>query len=216
MQVSVYNTEGAIVGQLELDESVFGIPMNEAVVHQALVRQRANARAGTASTKTRSEVSGSTRKLYRQKHTGRARAGDLRSPLRRHGGVIFGPKPRSYRQQMPKKMRRLAIKCLLSAKVSDGELKIIDKLEMSQPKTRDMVNVLRSLEVDRSALIALPAPDANVVRSTSNIKKTKVTQAQLLNVVDLLSHRHLIITADAVRVVEGIWGTQQPTSTKGQ
>ena len=113
MQVSVYNIQGVVVGELGLDESVFGVPMNEAVVHQALVNQRANARVGTASTKTRSEVSGSTRKLYRQKHTGRARAGSLRSPLRRHGGIIFGPHPRSYRQRMPKKMRRLALKCLL-------------------------------------------------------------------------------------------------------
>lgn len=115
MQVPVYDSQGSEIAKLDLDEGVFGVPMNAAVVHQAMVRQRANARVGTASTKTRSEVSGSTRKLYRQKHTGRARAGDLRSPLRRHGGVIFGPKPRSYRKAMPKKMRRLAIKCLLSA-----------------------------------------------------------------------------------------------------
>ncbi len=214
MQVSVYNTEGVVVGELGLDESVFGVPMNEAVVHQALVNQRANARVGTASTKTRSEVSGSTRKLYRQKHTGRARAGSLRSPLRRHGGIIFGPHPRSYRQRMPKKMRRLAIKCLLAAKVSDGELKVIDKLEMSEPKTKDMVNILQALEIDRSTLIALSLPDANVVRSVTNIEKTKVIQAQLLNVVDLLSHKNLIITADAVRVVEELWGTKQTVGVK--
>jgi len=214
MQVSVYNTEGVVVGELSLDESVFGVPMNEAVVHQALVNQRANARVGTASTKTRSEVSGSTRKLYRQKHTGRARAGSLRSPLRRHGGIIFGPHPRSYRQRMPKKMRRLAIKCLLAAKVSDGELKVIDKLEMSEPKTKDMVNILQALEIDRSTLIALSLPDANVVRSVTNIEKTKVIQAQLLNVVDLLSHKNLIITADAVRVVEELWGTKQTVGVK--
>jgi len=214
MQVSVYNTQGVVVGELGLDESVFGVPMNEAVVHQALVNQRANARVGTASTKTRSEVSGSTRKLYRQKHTGRARAGSLRSPLRRHGGIIFGPHPRSYRQRMPKKMRRLAIKCLLAAKVSDGELKVIDKLEMSEPKTKDMVNILQALEIDRSTLIALSLPDANVVRSVTNIEKTKVIQAQLLNVVDLLSHKNLIITADAVRVVEELWGTKQTVGVK--
>ncbi|PIU57180.1 MAG: 50S ribosomal protein L4 [Chloroflexi bacterium CG07_land_8_20_14_0_80_51_10] len=214
MQVSVYNTQGAVAGELGLDESIFGVPMNEAVVHQALVNQRANARVGTASTKTRGEVSGSTRKLYRQKHTGRARAGSLRSPLRRHGGIIFGPHPRSYRQRMPKKMRRLAIKCLLAAKVSDGELKVIDKLEMSEPKTKDMVNILQALEIDRSTLIALSLPDANVVRSVTNIEKTKVIQAQLLNVVDLLSHKNLIITADAVRVVEELWGTKQTVGVK--
>lgn len=215
MQVSVYNTQGAVVGQLDLDESVFAVPMNEAVVHQALVRQRANARVGTASTKTRSNVSGSGRKLYRQKHTGRARAGDLRSPLRRHGGIIFGPHPRSYRQQMPKKMRRLAIKCLLSAKVADGELKVVDKLEMSQPRTRDMIGMLQTLGIDRSALIALSAPNAAVVKSGSNVKGAKIIQAQLLNVVDLLTYSGLIITADAVRVVEGLWGTESPAGTEG-
>ncbi len=206
MQVSVYNSKGIVVGQLELDESVFAVPMNEAVVHQAMVRQRANARQGTAATKTRSNVSGSGRKLYGQKHTGRARAGDIRSPLRRHGGITFGPHPRSYRQAMPRKMRRLAIKSLLSAKLSDGELKIVDTLEMSKPKTREMIAMLQTLGVDRSALIALSWPNSAVVRSASNVRGVKVIQAQLLNVVDLLTHNVLIITADAVGVVEGLWG----------
>ena len=213
MQVSVYNTKGAVVGQLDLDDSIFAVPMNEAVVHQAMVRQRANARVGTASTKTRSNVAGSGRKLYRQKHTGRARAGDLRSPLRRHGGITFGPHPRSYRQQMPKKMRRLAIKCLLSAKIADGELKVVDRLEMSQPRTREMVGMLQTLGIDRSALIALSVPDSSAVKSASNIKRTKVIQAQLLNVLDLITYSDLIITADAVRVVEGLWGTE-PTGDR--
>jgi large subunit ribosomal protein L4 len=215
MEVSVYNAEGTIVEQLNLDESVFGVPMNEAVVHQAMVRQRANSRLGLADTKTRSEVSGSTRKLYRQKHTGRARAGDIRSPLRRHGGITFGPHPRSYRQAMPKKMRRLAIKCLLSAKVSDGGLKIIDRLEMSDPRTKNMINMLQALGIDRSVLIALPSPDANVIRSADNLPLTKVIQAQLLNVVDLLSHENLVMTADAVRVVEELWGTGQEPVVEG-
>ena len=210
MQSPVYNTEGAIVGQLDLDEGIFGVPMNEAVIHQALVRQRANARVGTASTKTRSEVSGSTRKLYRQKHTGRARAGDLRSPLRRHGGVIFGPKHRSYRQRMPRKMRRLAIRCLLSAKVTDGELKIIDKFELSEPRTKEMMRILKALEIDSSALIALASPDIAVVRSARNLNKVKVTQGRLLNVIDLLSYGVLIITTDAVHAIEDIWGVKQP------
>ncbi len=209
MQVPVYNIEGSEVGQLDLDESVFGLPMNEAVVHQAMVRQRANARVGTANTKTRSEVSGSTRKLYRQKHTGRARAGDLRSPLRRHGGVTFGPRPRSYRQAMPKKMRRLAIKCLLSAKIADGNLKVIDKLEMSEPKTKEVVGILQALKIERSALIALDSADSGIVRSVNNIEKVGAIQARQLNVVDLLSHRDLIITSDAVRVVESLWGKGQ-------
>ncbi len=206
MQVPVFNIEGETVGQVELDESIFNVPMNEAVVHQALVRQRANARVGTANTKTRGEVSGSGRKLYRQKHTGLARAGQRRSPTRRHGGVAFGPKPRSYRQRMPKKMRRLALKCLLSAKVADNEFKVIDKLELEQPKTKRMLEILEALEIDSSALFALASPDANIVKSARNLEGIKITQARLLNVVDLLSYRILVITLDGLRLVESIWG----------
>ena len=209
MQVQVYDTTGSEVGQLELNESVFGIPMNEAVVHQAMVRQRANARVGTANTKTRSEVSGSTRKLYRQKHTGRARAGSLRSPLRRHGGITFGPRPRSYRQAMPKKMRRLAIKCMLSAKVADGEMKVIDKIVMEEPKTKEIRGILDALAIDRSALIALSSTDSNIAKSANNIKGIDAIEARQLNVVDLLSHKNLIMTSDAIRTVEELWGKSQ-------
>jgi large subunit ribosomal protein L4 len=215
MKLPVYDIEGTEVEQIELDDSVFGVPMNEAVVHQALVRQRANARVGTASTKTRGEVSGSTRKLYRQKGTGRARAGDLRSPLRRHGGVIFGPKPRNYRQAMPKKMRRLAIKCLLSAKAADGELKVVDKLEMKDHKTKEIINILQALEIDRSALIALASPDSNLIKSASNLQRIDTIQARQLNVGDLLSHKNLIITIEAVRTVESLWGTKQAAQATG-
>ena len=215
MKLPVYNIQGTEVEQIELDDSVFGVPMNESVVHQALVRQRANARVGTASVKTRGEVSGSTRKLYRQKGTGRARAGDLRSPLRRHGGVIFGPKPRDYRQAMPKKMRRLAIKCLLSAKAADGELKVVDKLEMQDHKTKEMINILQALEIDRSTLIALASPDSNLIRSASNLQRIDTIQARQLNVGDLLSHKNLIITVDAVRTVESLWGTKQAAPVTG-
>ncbi|NQT73523.1 MAG: 50S ribosomal protein L4 [Chloroflexi bacterium] len=215
MKVPVYNNQGSEVDQIDLDESVFDIPMNEAVVHQAMVRQRANARVGTANTKTRSEVSGSTRKLYRQKGTGRARAGTLRSPLRRHGGITFGPRPRSYRQAMPKKMRRLAIKCLLSAKVDDGEIKVIDKIEMSGPKTKDMKGILGALEIDRSALIALASADSNIIKSVKNLYGIDAIEARQLNVVDLLSHKNLIITTDAVRTVEGLWGKGQVVAVEG-
>ena len=131
MQVPVYSEQGEVVKQIEISERVFGEPFREAVVHQAMVRQLANARQGTASTKDRGEVVGSTHKLYRQKHTGSARAGQRRSPLRRGGGITFGPKPRSYRQAMPKKMRQLAIRCLLSAKAKDKELVVVDDLKLS-------------------------------------------------------------------------------------
>ena len=135
MQVPVYNMSGEVVKQIDIDDSVFAVPLNEAVVHQALVRQLANARQGTASAKTRSEVAGSKQKMYRQKHTGRARAGSIRSPLRRGGGVTFGPKPRNYRQAMPNKMRRLALKCVLSAKAKDKEMMVLDELKLDEPIT---------------------------------------------------------------------------------
>ena len=209
MQISVYNTEGKVIDQIELDEYVFGIPANEAVVHQALVRQRANSHLGTVGTKTRSEVSGSSRKLFRQKHTGFARAGSRRSPTRRGGGLAFGPHPRSYRQAMPKKMRRLALRCVLSAKVADGELMVIDSFGLEQPTTKQMVGILKALDVDSSALLVTGEPDINVVKSARNIDKTKTLPASMLNVVDLLSHKVLLITVDAVHRVEAIWGRKE-------
>jgi len=209
LQVSVYNTEGKVIDQIELDEYVFGIPANEAVVHQALVRQRANSHLGTVGTKTRSEVTGSSRKLFRQKHTGFARAGSRRSPTRRGGGLAFGPHPRSYRQAMPKKMRRLALRCVLSAKVADGELKVIDSFGLEQPATKQMVGILKALDVDSSALLVTGEPDINVVKSARNIDKTKTLPASMLNVVDLLSHKVLLITVDAVHRVEAVWGRKE-------
>lgn len=215
MEVLLYDVEGRELERIALDESVFGVPMHEAVVHQAMVRQRANARIGTASAKTRSEVSGSTRKLYRQKHTGRARAGSLRSPLRRHGGTIFGPKPRDHRQDLPKKMRRLAIRCLLSDKVANGELKVVDRLELNEPKTGRIAEILQTLRIQRSALIALDIPQENVTRSARNLPGIKTIQARQLNVADLVSHQSLIITREAVNQVVALWGTQQSTVVGG-
>jgi len=209
LQVSVYNIEGQEIDQIELDETVFGVLPNEAVVHQALVRQRANSRVGTASTKSRGEVSGSTRKLFRQKHTGFARAGSRRPPTRRGGGVAFGPRPRSYRQAMPKKMRRLALRCVLSAKVADGELLVIDSFGLEQPGTKQIVHVLKALGIEPSVLLVTAEPDMNVVKSARNIERAKTLPAAMLNVVDLLSHRMLLMTVDAVRRVEAIWGRKQ-------
>ena len=206
MQVPVYSTDGQIIEQIELDETIFQVAMNQAVVHQALVAQRANARVGTSSTKTRGEVSGSTRKLFRQKHTGRARAGSIKSPLRRGGGIVFGPHPRSYRQRLPKKMRRLALRCLLSAKVADGELKVINSFGLDKPGTKEMSRILEALGAQYSALLVTAAADANVYKSARNLEKVKTLPAPLLNVVDLLSYRLLIMTVEAVRRVEGIWG----------
>jgi len=206
MQVPVYSLTGEISEQVDISEDVFALPFNEAVVHQAMVRQLANKRQGTAFTKTRSEVIGSTRKLYSQKHTGRARRGDIKSPLLRGGGVIFGPKPRCYRQSMPKKMRRLAIKCLLSAKVKEGDMKLVEDFDFPQPKTKDMLNLLSALSVDSSTLILNSHPMPNVVKSASNLSNVKVMPANLTSVLDLLSCGMLICTVPAIRVIEQIWG----------
>jgi large subunit ribosomal protein L4 len=206
VQVPVYSLSGEIVKHIEISDRVFAEPFNEAVVHQAMVRQQANARQGTASTKTRGEVVGSSRKLYRQKHTGYARAGSRRSPLRRGGGVVFGPKPRSYRQAMPKKMRRLALRCLLSAKVKDGELKVIEELKLSEPKTKEVIRILVGLGVDTSALIVTGQPEVNVAKSARNLLLVKTLPASILSVIDLLSYRVLVMTESAVRKAEELWG----------
>jgi large subunit ribosomal protein L4 len=206
VKVPVYSLDGEVVEQIELSEAIFAIRFNRAVVHQAMVRQLANGRQGTASTKTRAEVSGSTRKLYAQKHTGRARRGDIKSPLLRGGGVTFGPKPRSYRQSMPKKMRRLALKCLLSAKVREGNMKLIQELDFEQPKTKDMANVLSALGVDSSALIVTAESAPNVARSAANLPQIKVVPSALINVLDLLLYETLVATAPAIRNIEEIWG----------
>ncbi len=206
MKAEVHDLNGEVVEQIELNEAVFDLPLNQAVVHQAMVRQLANRRQGTASAKTRGEVTGSTRKLYAQKHTGRARRGDIKSPLLRGGGVTFGPKPRSYRQSMPKKMRRLALKCLLSAKLREGNMKLVQELDFGEPKTKDMVNVLSSLGIDSSALIITAQSTPNVTRSAANLADIKVVPSALINVLDLLSYEMLVATVPAVRNIEEIWG----------
>ena len=206
MKIPVYSLSGEVVKEAELDQAVFDLPFNEAVVHQAMVRQLANRRQGTASAKTRAEVSGSTKKLYAQKHTGRARRGSVKSPLLRGGGVTFGPKPRAYRQSMPKKMRQLALKCVLSAKARDGNIRLVEKLDFEAPKTRDVMNVLSSLGVDSSVLILTAQVTPNVVRSAGNLPDAKVLPSGLINVLDLLSYKMLVTTVPAVRNIEHIWG----------
>jgi large subunit ribosomal protein L4 len=205
VQVPVYSSKGEVVEQIELDQAIFAIPFNEAVVHQAMVRQLANGRQGTASTKTRGEVSGSTRKLYPQKHTGRARRGDIKSPLLRGGGVVFGPKPRTYRQSMPKKMRKLALKCLLSAKVREGNIRLVQELDFKEPKTKGMIDVLSSLGIDSSVLVLIPQATPSVAKSAANLPEVKVLPSALINVLDLLSYKMLIATVPAIRNIEQIW-----------
>ena len=208
MQFPVHNLKGKVVKKIEISDRVFAEPFNQAVVHQAMVRQRANARQGTASTKTRSEVSGTTRKLFRQKHTGLARAGSKKSPIRRGGGVTFGPKPRSYRQEMPKKMRRLALRCALSAKAKGEDLMVLEKLQLKQPKTKEIAGILAALGVDSSALIVTGKPEENVVKSARNLAEVKTLPANILNVVDILSHKRLLMTEAAVRKAEELWAKE--------
>ena len=206
MQVPVYNLSGEVVRQIEISDSVFGVPFNETVVHQVMVGLQANARQGTASTKSRGEVNGSTRKLYRQKGTGYARAGSKKSPTRRGGGVTFGPKPRDYRQEIPKKMRRLALRCVLSSKAGEGDLKILDAFDFTEPKTRKMIDVLTALGIETSALIVTPKPEENVIKSARNLPEITTTPASVLNLLDILSHKTLLMTEAAVRVAEKLWG----------
>ncbi|MFC2041468.1 50S ribosomal protein L4 [Chloroflexota bacterium] len=208
MKVPVYNQAGEAVDNVELSDRVFGVPLNQAVVHQVMVAQQASARQGTASTKTRGEVAGSTRKLFRQKGTGNARAGSIKSPLRRGGGITFGPRPRSYRQAVPKKMRRLALRCVLSAKARDKELVVLEQLGLEQPKTKEMARILAALGLDSSALIVTAEPEDNVVKSARNLPGIKTMPASLLNVVDILSHKMLFMTVAAVRKAEELWGEQ--------
>jgi large subunit ribosomal protein L4 len=206
MQAPVYNLAGEVVTNIEISDKVFGVPFNESLVHQSVLRQQANARQGNASTKTRGNVSGSTKKLYAQKGTGSARAGSIKSPLRRGGGIVFGPHPRDYHQAMPKNMRRLALRCVLSAKLEDGELKILESLKLDQIKTKKMAAILDAMKVDTTTLVVTSAADVNLVKSARNLPGIKTLPANLLNVVDIISHRTLLMEVDAVRKAEQLWG----------
>ncbi|MFY9814247.1 MAG: 50S ribosomal protein L4 [Dehalococcoidales bacterium] len=206
MQAPVYNLAGEVVENIEISDKVFGTPFNEAVVHQSVLRQQANARQGNASTKTRGNVSGSTRKLYKQKGTGSARAGSIKSPLRRGGGIVFGPHPRDYHQAMPKSMRRLALRCVLSAKLEDGEMKILESLKLDGIKTKNVVSILDAMQVDNTTLVVTGEGNVNLVKSARNLPGVKTLPANLLNVVDIISHNTLLMDVDAVRKAEQLWG----------
>ena len=206
MQVSVHNMAGKTVSEVELRDDIFGLEPHEAVMHQALVRQLANARQGTASTKTRGQVSGGGRKPWRQKGTGRARQGSTRAPHWKGGGVVFGPHPRSYRQRMPRKMRRLALKSVLSVKAAEGSIVLVDDLVVAAPRTKDMLGVLDNLNVESSALILLPERDWNVEKSVSNIPDVKTLRATCLNVIDILNYETLILPVKALESIEQFLG----------
>jgi large subunit ribosomal protein L4 len=206
VQLPVYNLSGEVVRQIEVSDQVFGTPFNEAVVHQVMVGMRANARQGTSSTKTRSMVSGSTRKLFRQKGTGEARAGSMKSALRRGGAITFGPHPRDYRQDTPKKMRRLALRCVLSAKAGDGELKVLEDLNFEEPKTKKMLEILAALGIESSALLVTPESEENLIKSARNIPVIDTMTVNVINMLDIMSHHTLLMTEAAVRAAEKLWG----------
>ncbi len=206
MKVPVYDVTGQIVDEIELREDIFGIVPNVPVMHQALVRQLANARLGTHKTKTRGEVSGGGRKPWRQKGTGRARHGSTRAPQWKGGGVAHGPRPRSYRQKMPKKMRRLALRSALSVKAKDGQIIVLNELNMPKPKTKEMVAILDALKVDSSALVLLAERNFNVEKSAYNLPDVKTLRANYLNIRDLFTYDYLIIPLDALAVIESFLG----------
>ena len=208
MEIAVYNIKGQVVKNLNVSDAVFGVAMNEPVAHQALVAQQAAARQGTQSTKGRSEVAGSSKKLFRQKGTGEARAGSIKSGLRPGGGILFGPKPRDYTKGLPKKVKKLAMRCLLSDKFSNGGLKVIEGFAFESPKTKDMAALLLTLECPPLTLVATAGVDRTVVLSARNLPKVKTTPANLLNVVDLIKYDRLLLTEEALAVVEKVWGAE--------
>ncbi len=203
-KVSVYKTDGSEAGQIELSDDVFGAKVNEAAMHQVVVAQLAGRRQGTQSTLTRAEVRGGGIKPWRQKGSGRARAGSSRSPIWTGGGVVFAMKPRDYSQKVNKKLRKLAIRSALSMKVSDGDIIVLENLELEAPKTKLMAGVLNRLDV-KKALVVTYGNSESVVRASGNIQGVKTLAADCVNVYDLLNYDKLVITRDAVKKVEEVF-----------
>ena len=204
LKVDVLDMKGKKVKDIELNENVFGVDVNDIVVHTALVNYLANQRQGTGSTKTRAEVRGGGRKPWRQKGTGRARQGSIRAPQWMKGGIALGPKPRSYKYAIPKKMRKLALKSVLTSKVEEKELIVVDKLELKEIKTKEMVKVLNNLNT-KKALIVLSEKNLNVQASARNIENVKTTLVNTINVFDLLKYNKLVVTLDTVKKLEEVY-----------
>ncbi|MDQ0215711.1 large subunit ribosomal protein L4 [Oikeobacillus pervagus] len=203
-KVALLNQSGSQVGEIELNDSVFGIEPNEHVMHEAVLMQRASQRQGTHKAKTRSEVRGGGRKPWRQKGTGRARQGSIRSPQWRGGGIVFGPVPRSYSYKLPKKVRRLAVKSALSSKVVSENILVLEALTFDAPKTKEFANVLKNLSVDSKALVVINDLDQNVALSARNIPGITVVDANGISVLDVIAHDKLIMTKAAVEKVEEV------------
>lgn len=206
MKLVLRNMSGEQVGEIELLPEIFEVEPNTALMHQALVRQLANARQGNAKTKTRGEVNGSTKKMWKQKGTGRARQGSRKAPHWRKGGTVFGPRPRSYAQAMPLKMRRAALRSALSVKAAAQQIVVLDKLEMDAPKTKVLTGMLNALQIPSSALVLLPERNENVEMSARNLPDVKYLRAQYLNIRDLLGYEIVVMPRGALEVIEGILG----------
>lgn len=204
-KVNLYNIDGNIIGDIELKDEIFGVDVKEDLLHAVVLNQLANKRQGTQSVKTRSEVRGGGRKPWRQKGTGRARHGSIRSPLWVKGGIVFAPKPRSYKYTLPKKVRRQALKSALTSKVDGDNIIVLDDLKFNQIKTKQMVNVLNNLKFDTSALIVLEGKNENVEKSARNIPNIKTAFVNTINVYDILKYDKFIITKNAVQKVEEVY-----------
>jgi len=204
-KIDLYNMNGDVVGDIELSDNIFGVKVNENSMHLAVTNQLANRRQGTQSTKTKSEVRGGGIKPWRQKGTGRARQGSIRSAQWIKGGIVLGPKPRSYNYTLPKKLKRLALKSALTTKVNESEILVLDKLSLENIKTKEMVNILSRLKVDSSVLIVLTEKNEIIERSARNIPGVKTTFVNTINVFDLLKYNRLILTQDSVSKVEEVY-----------
>ncbi len=204
-KVALYNRQGETVGEIELNDNIFATEVNESLIHDVVVMYQANQRVGTSSTKTRAMVRGGGRKPWRQKGTGRARVGTIRSPLWRGGGIIFGPQPRDFSYTMPKKARRQALRSALSAKVNGNQLIVLDELSMDKPKTKELVEVLKNLGVaEDKTLVVLPEGNYNVVLSANNLPKVDAADAASLNVYEVVNHAKLVLTKDALAKIEEV------------
>ena len=204
-KVALYDITGSQVGDIELNDAVFGVEINNHVMYEAVKNYLANQRQGTQSAKTRAEVRGGGRKPWRQKGTGHARQGSIRAPQWKGGGVVFAPKPRDYSYSIPKKVKRLALKSALSSKVQDKEIIVVDKLELEQPKTKEMVKVLKNLNSAKKTLVVIPERDEAVVRAAANIPGVKTAYVNTINVYDILNCDSFLITKEAVNKVEEVY-----------
>lgn len=203
-QTQLRTTAGDVVSTLDLNDDIFAVERNDTLIHQAVLRIQANQRSGTSATKTRGMVNGTTAKMYRQKGTGRARHGAMTAPQFRKGGVVFGPHPRSYNQDMPKKMRRKALCSVLTDKLAEGRVHVVESFEFAQPRTKDMIATLAALGAERRVLIIIPEPERNVTLSSRNIPGVRTLAAHTLNVLDAINSDHIVLTQAALHTLEGV------------